>query len=115
MQRAALDPAEREARAAVRTQVLPGERPLACLPDDDVLAQQPRADRPLHGQLLRRRNRMPVVDQHGILDHVGRSRALPAPPPRMARAPAGHKPDLGRSRIGTEGGRTVRVTRWPGA
>ena len=71
LQRAAIDPAERQPRAAVHAQVLPGERLPVGLPDDDVLAQEPGAHDPARGQLVAAHDRMPVVDQHGIGDHAG--------------------------------------------
>jgi hypothetical protein len=54
-------------RCAHRSRQASGRSP--ALPDDDVLGEQPDADRPLQGELLRARNRLPVVDQHRIIDH----------------------------------------------
>ena len=65
LQRTTIDPAEREPRAAVHAQVLPGERPSVGLPDDDVLTQEPCADKPAPRERVAAHDRMPIVDKDG--------------------------------------------------
>jgi hypothetical protein len=58
----------------MRAQVLPGQRPLACLLDDNVLAQQPCADRPPPGELAGRRNEVRsrrTGSEHGVQRREG--------------------------------------------
>ena len=71
LQGATIDPAERQPRAPMHAQVLPGERPPVGLPDDDVLAQQPGAHEPSLRELVAGHDRMPIVDEDGIGDHAG--------------------------------------------
>ena len=58
-------------------EILPGAQASARLPDDDVLAQQPRADHVVAGfQLVKRQHGMPIVEQDRILYHGAFSRAM---------------------------------------
>ena len=65
------DFAERQPGTTVDAQVAPREVIVARAPQDDVLAQKTCAERPASRELVDAGHRVPIVDQDGIVEHLG--------------------------------------------
>src|SRR5205823_9164205 len=61
---------QREARAAVQAEVAPCEVLVTRPPEDQVLAEQPGRDRAAAREVLDPGDRVPVLDQNGVVDHA---------------------------------------------